>query len=252
MPIDSSAAKVPAARSRSHSKSRQQALTSVLTTPLTCKLHCPSSSIIDIIRGHPRLRLYVDPMFWTEHHVQLLDVDIYVSETILSQSPHRLACPKCSNCGRVSNNNIALVQRYPYRIERDDNLARLIHNTTAWFCTPFGTRPFKATKEHHLPFNFGGKRRGWVSQAVTVRDNISGMPLLAFTHQSSRHDAFDARFPYSYAGLKTARSRFAATITTDADVHPHDVAVLIAMCQKSQDIQSQSQGDKVDMFTVYT
>jgi len=253
----------PAKAPRTRSQSRRQAetistsyppalSTSSTTTPSTWRAHSPPGSLMSIIRTHPHLRLYVDPLLWTPRQSQFLKASVSVSETTPAR-PHRPTCPKCNSCGKVPSSVLNLLKSYPYRTEKDRNLTRLVRSAIESHRTSSGAPLFKTSKQHQLPFSFGGKRRCWVVQPLVVQDISSGTPLLAFTHESGRCDAFDDRFPRC-AGTINAKARSVTTTTMISDINPHDVAVLIAMAQEAQRVQSKSksQDQRAVPFTVST
>jgi hypothetical protein len=207
---------------------------------------------MSIIRTHPHLRLYVDPLLWTPRHPQLLKVSVTVSETTPTR-PHRPTCPECNSCGKVPSSVLNLLQSYPYRTEKDRNLTRLVRSAIESLRTSSGAPLFKTSKQHQLPFSFGSKRQCWVVQPFVVQDISSGTPLVAFTHESGRCDAFDDRFPRC-AGTIKAKARWVAVSTMISNINPHDVAVLIAMAQEAQRVQSKSksQDQRAVLFTVST
>lgn len=210
-------------------------------TSTTWRAHSPPGSLMSMIRHHSSLRLYIDPLLWTPYHTQLLKVS--VSEARPAQ-PHRPSCQQYNSCGTVLSSVMTLLRSYPYRTEKDRNLTRLIRSTVDSFCTSSGTALFKSSRQCQLPFSVGGKRQCWVMQPLLVRDISSGMPLVAFTHESARCDALESR-----------RSRFAGAgdvvkATHNSDIHPHDVAVLIVMAQEAQRVQSRTQDHRGSSFTV--
>jgi hypothetical protein len=117
------------------------------STTSTWRGHSPPGSLMSIIRTHPHLRLYVDPLLWTPHHIQLLKVSVLVSETTVTR-PHRPTCSKCNRCGKVPSSVLNLLQSYPYRTEKDRNLTRLVQSTIKSFRTSSGTPLFKTSKLH--------------------------------------------------------------------------------------------------------
>ena len=212
----------------------------------------PPGSLMSIIRTHPHLRLYVDPLLWTPRQPQLLKVSVSASETTPTLL-HRPTCPQCNGCGKVPSTALNLLQSYPYRTEKDRNLTRLIRSTVGSLRTLSGAPLLKASKQHPLPLSFGGKRQCWVVQPHLVQDLALGTPLLAVTNESGRCDAFDDRFPRC-AATRKAKARLMATRTMISDINPHDVAVLIAMAQEAQRVESKSksQDRRGALFTVST
>jgi hypothetical protein len=223
---------------------RRHLATMITTTPSTPSpwktTHSPPGSLMSIIRTHPHVRLYVDPLLWTLHHLQLLKVLVEVSETTPTPArPHRPTCSRCNRCGKVPSSVLDLLQAYPYRTEKDRNLMRLVRSTIKSFETPSGAALFNTStcKQHRqLPFSFGGKRQCWVVPPLVVRDISSGAALIAFTHESDRCDAFENRFP-GCAGIRKAKANL---VTTTTDIDAYNVAVLIAMAQEAQHVQSRS------------
>jgi len=247
-------AKVPRTRLQSPQQVETISTSCPASSPQsTWRAHSPPGSLMSIIRMHPHLRLYVNPLLWTQRHPQLLQVS--VSETIPARPrrPHRPTCPTCNSCGEVQSSVLNLLKSYPYRTEKDRNLTRLIRSTVESLRNSSGAPLFKTSKQHQLPFSFGGKRRCWIVQPLVVQDIPSGTPLVAFTHESGRWDAFDDRFPKCAKAIK-AKARSIMKTTMSSVVNPHDVAVLIAMAQEAQRIQSKSKSqDQITaLFTVTT
>ena len=225
---------------------------SSITTLSTWKAHSPLGSLMSIIRLHSHLPLYVDPLFWTPYHLELLKVSISLpSSDTTSTQLHRPTCPKCNSCGKVPLKVLNLVQTYPYQAEKDRNLMRLVQSTIDSLRTSSQAPFFKNSRKQYLPLSFGGKKRCWVIQPVVVQDITSGTPLVAFSHESSRCDQFNDRFPRCLKMIK-AEARSVATTTRIWNIHPHDVAILIAMAQEAQRIQSGSklQDQRAVLFTV--
>lgn len=239
-------AKAPRAQSQPSTSS-----SSSTTTPSTWRSHSPPGSLMSVIRTHPHLRLHVDPLFWTPRHLQLLKVS--VSTSVAETTPtrlHRPTCPKCNSCGRAPLGVLGLVLHRPYPTEQDRNLTRLVRSTIESLRTSSGASLFKTSRQHPLYLYFGGKRKCWVMQPLAVQDISSGAPLIAFTHVSGRCDVFD---DYFLRCAKTIKAKARST-TMISDIHPYDVAVLIAMGQKAQRIQSESksQDQRAVHFTVST
>jgi hypothetical protein len=238
MSVDGRPGEVPRAPSRR----------GAISTTSAWRAHSPPGSIMSIIRQHPSLRLYVDPLLWTPRHLQLLKASVLEAGP---SRPHRPSCPQCNGCGNVPSGVAGLLGSYPYRTEKDRNLTRLVRSTIESFRTLSGASLFKTSKQCHLPFSVGGKRQCWVVQALLARDRSSGTPLVAFTHESGRCDAFESFESRSRcAETAEAKARPVTTATPISDINPHDVAVLITMAQEAQRIQSRTQ-DQIGLpFTV--
>jgi hypothetical protein len=202
----------------------------------------PKGSLMGIIQEHLHLRLYVDPILWTPHHIELLNVSVMPSTL---GPPHRPTCPRCSCCGRVITGILNLLRLYPYRT--DHNLARLIRTTIDSFNLSSGPPLFRVCKHHKLPFYFGGKKQCWVLLPLLVRDISSGVPLVAFTHETERSAVFEARYPRRDV---TIQARILAAVVSE--INPHDVAILIAMAQDTQRAQPKPPGQGPAFFTVST
>ncbi|PSS25701.1 hypothetical protein M430DRAFT_33312 [Amorphotheca resinae ATCC 22711] len=199
----------------------------------------PKGSLMGIIQEHLHLRLYVDPILWTPHHIELLNVSVMPSTL---GPPHRPTCPRCSCCGRVITGILNLLRLYPYRT--DHNLARLIRTTIDSFNLSSGPPLFRVCKHHKLPFYFGGKKQCWVLLPLLVRDISSGVPLVAFTHETERSAVFEARYPRRDV---TIQARILAAVVSE--INPHDVAILIAMAQDTQRAQPKPPGQGPAFFT---
>jgi hypothetical protein len=231
-----------------------------IPVPPTWRTHSPSGSLTSIIRAHPHVRLYVYPLLWTPRQPELLQVkvEVMLDEIALNSTPaHRPTCPRCHRCGRVPSTALNLLQSHPYRTEKDRNLARLIRSTTGSLRTLSGATLFKISRQCALPLFFAGRRQCWIVQPLLVQDVSAGTPLLAFTHESGRCDAFDDRFPRT-AATRKAKARLIETRTMVSEINPHDVAVLIAMAQEAQRVESKtksnskSQGQRAALFTAST
>ena len=115
---------------------------------------------MSVIRTHSNLRLYINPLFWTPYHFDLLkvSVSVFLSETTPS---HRPTCPKCNGCGEATQSVLYLVE---------------------------------TLRQYWLPLFFGYKQQYRVVQPLLVQDSSSGASLVAFTHESSRSDTFNNTF----------------------------------------------------------